>query len=104
MCDTYWTTCTTCTCELPMHIGDWSTERENVRPYCPKCSEKLAEELGLDLVKIKVAEHRPRKIKERLVFISKVPREAVGYPGLKRGQKVIIVCTDETAYDVHLNL
>lgn len=39
MCDTYEDRCKGCGIKIPIHIGDFSTGRNNVRVWCPNCHE-----------------------------------------------------------------
>jgi len=45
MCDTYEGKCVGCGIEIPIHIGDISTGRRNVRVWCPNCHEKFWEHM-----------------------------------------------------------
>ena len=93
MCDCYQGKCVDCGCWMQIHIGDFCTERENIHPYCHRCTKKHKGEL-------------PSKFKDfHLVFHEKIGR--VGpygqVEGGKKGQNVMIVCEDRKAYGIHLN-
>ena len=87
MCDCYTHKCEGCGNDISIHIGDFCTERENVHPYCPKCTRKLS------IKKIRAA---------KKVFYDTVS-DNYQISRAHRGSKVIIFCDDEAAYDISLN-
>lgn len=93
MCDICILPCAGCNCRIMIHIGDYCTGRENVHPYCPRCTKKLKK-------------NNPELIKQaKKVFIDNVscPGPNCSVPGGKKGQEVIILCDDPKAYSIHLN-
>ena len=90
MCDCYTAKCEMCGCDIQMHIADYCTERENVHPYCHRCTKKLIK-AGIP----KVAQ----------TFCELIGRtgEYGQIKGGRKGQEVIILCDDPKAYGIHLN-
>ena len=93
MCDCYIHKCEMCGCGISMHIANNCTARENVHPYCTRCTRKLKK-------------HESHKITNAVrVFVDFVRgrgREAE-VEGARPGQEVIILCDDEKAYGISLN-
>lgn len=91
MCDCYTAKCEGCGCEMEIHIADFCTARENVHPYCTRCTKKW---------------RKRKEIPSGLVFVDKVSRQepnCVQVKGAKIGENVVILCDDLRAYGVHLN-
>lgn len=116
MCDCYVGKCEKCGREMNMHIGDYSTEQENVHPYCPKClkytgmNQKLIamlnEELGrADEENTYVRRNKlAKKLSDKLgryVFIDEITGHNI-VDGLTEGM-VIIFCDDPKGTNIHLN-
>lgn len=87
MCDCYTAKCEGCGCKMSLHIADWCTKRENVHPYCNRCSRKL---------------QNPEATK---VFRDTI-RDLKQIEGTKVkhiGQEIIILCDDKNAHGIYLN-
>ncbi len=89
MCDCYTAKCELCGCDISLHIADFCTKRENVHPFCNRCTRKL-----------KLAKPKTAKI-----FVDKITdlEQVEGTKAKHIGQKVIIFCDDVDAYGIHLN-
>ena len=89
MCDCYSDFCDGCGCDMSIHIADFCTERENIHPFCNRCTRII------------------KKQKDRIKKSAKVFKDTITLsdqvPGGKMGEEVIILCDDPTAYGVHLN-
>jgi len=90
MCDCYMAKCANCDCEIPLHIADFCTPRENVIPYCPRCSKKIAKGT------ITAPEHKFTVVDVAEINYGKDIH-------IKKGDRVCIFCTDENAHGIHLN-
>lgn len=90
MCDCYEHPCEMCGCEISIHIADFCTDRENVHPYCTRCTRKL----------VRAGIPEGKKVFEDTVIMS---GKYGPVPGARKGQKVIILCDDPKAYGIHLN-
>ena len=90
MCDCYTGKCKTCGCQISLHIADFCTERENVHPYCHRCTKKLKKS-GI-----------PEAAQVFYDTISK-SGEYGEVEGGKKGAEIIILCDDPKAYGIHLN-
>ena len=90
MCDCYTAKCETCGCSMAIHIADYCTGRENVHPYCDRCTPKLKKK-GIP--------------KGMYVHTDRIGRigEHGQVEGGKRGAAVVILCDDPEAYGIHLN-
>ena len=90
MCDCYVSNCANCDCEISLHIADFCTPRENVIPYCHRCTRKI--------VRGKLTPP------DELVFndmANEVSKGAI--QGIKPGDSVKIYSKDPNAYGIHLN-
>ena len=97
MCDCYTTECAACDCEMDIHIGDFCTGRENIHPYCPKCTKEMIKVRALSVGK-------GQKQKDRIfVEVLECGGRLSGVQGGRKGQIVIILCDDMGAYGIHLN-
>lgn len=92
MCDCYSGKCENCGCRMEIHIADYCTPRENVHPYCQRCSRKMM--LG--------TLPRPKK---GILFLDSISGDGKYSPveGGRKGQMVKIFCDDPDAYGIHLN-
>jgi hypothetical protein len=90
MCDCYCHKCEGCGCDISIHIADFCTPRENIHPYCPRCTKKLKKQ-GIP--------------KSAQMFTDTVTTSGKysEVEGGKKGQEVIILCDDPDAYGVSLN-
>ena len=87
MCDCYTDKCAMCGCEMKIHIGNWCTDRENIYPYCHRCSIKIKKQ-GLT--------------SQMKVFEDKIERTDQVEGGII-GENIVILCKDFDAYGVNLN-
>lgn len=87
MCDCYTAKCGGCGCSISMHIGDFCTSRQNVHPYCPRCTRKL----------------KKNGIPKAAQIFEDTIDDKYQVDGGRKGQKVIILCDDPDAYGVYLN-
>ncbi len=91
MCDTYTANCENCGCEMNLHIADFCTPRENVIPYCHRCTRKVRRG------KVIPPEHC------QAFYDSATTITDGEIMGIKRGDEVVIYCKDENAYGIYLN-
>jgi hypothetical protein len=75
---------------MEIHIGDFCTERKNVHPLCPQCTQTVKQN-GV-----------PEDIKVFKDYITRVGPDGQ-VDGGKKGEEVYIFCSDHGAYDIHLN-
>lgn len=87
MCDCYTHQCEGCGNDISIHIGDFCTPRENIHPYCPKCTRKLPQQKIAGAAKV---------FEDHVTDNQQISRAHIG-------SRVIILCDDEDAYDVSLN-
>ena len=86
MCDCYLANCEICGVGIHMHIGDYSTERELVKVYCPLHSKHLD---GLECEQ---------------VFTDSVSRkDQIEGDTFTIGDVVVILCYDLDGHHIHLN-
>lgn len=91
MCDCYRAECELCGRGIDMHIGDFSTDRENVTVFCPNCSKE-------------VSEHVLGSFLEEEGTIIKQLTECEGQvEGFGKGKMVIIVVNGRKGHSIHLN-
>lgn len=90
MCDCYTGECTNCGCDIPLHIADFCTPKENVIPYCSRCTKKI--------VRGKLQPPPDCKVFDD-VAEGWYPRNF----HLRKGSKVKIYCKDKSAYGIALN-
>ena len=87
MCDCYTAKCELCGCKISLHIADFCTKRENVHPYCNRCSRKLVKPVAAKIFKDKITD----------------TEQVEGTQAKHIGQEVVILCGDSDAYGIHLN-
>ena len=87
MCDCYTAKCELCGCKISLHIADFCTKRENVHPYCNRCSRKLVKPVAAKI------------FKDTITSMEQVE----GTQPKHIGQEVVILCGDSDAYGIHLN-
>ena len=92
MCDCYTDKCVNCGCDISLHIGDFSTSRENILPYCHRCTRKILNGKLSAPQDCKLFEEKGDK---------RWSKEQI--QGLKEGDIVHIYSKDHNAYDVYLN-
>jgi len=90
MCDCYIAQCDICQCDVSIHIGDWSTERENLKVYCHRCTRGIKKR-GIP--------------KAAIVILDPIERtsQVEGATTRHIGQEVLILCSDPNAHDIYLN-
>jgi hypothetical protein len=72
---------------MSLHIADFCTKRENVLPYCNRCSRKLKNPKA------------PKIFKDKIRMLEQVE----GTKAKHIGQEVIILCKDKNAHGISLN-
>ena len=95
MCDVFEAKCEGCGLLIPIHIGDFSTGRRNVRVWCPQgdCRDKM-----IDWLK-GVAYARPSGLAQWFLFVEWVP-ECDADAGVLPGMYTFIV---DVPRCVHVN-
>jgi len=92
MCDCYTAKCENCGCLIGIHIADSCTSRENVHPYCNRCTRKIKRGT------IPIPDH----VKLFLDVIRNNGKYGA-VEGGKKGEDVYIYCDDIRAYGIYLN-
>ena len=92
MCDCYSGKCEKCGCKMEIHIADFCTPRENVHPYCTRCTRKIKKK-GIPLKTQKVFED----------VVTRVTSNIEQVEGGHIGDPVIFLCDDPRAYGIGLN-
>ena len=87
MCDCYTAKCENCGCDMSLHIADFCTKRENVHPYCNRCSRQVKHPKAVKVFEVKITHVRQIQ--------STKPHQI--------GQRVVILCDDAKAYGIALN-
>ena len=90
MCDCYVAKCTMCSCSIAIHIADYCTSRDEVHPYCNRCTRKIKKKGKKYLKQIKY------------ITFDKIERNNQ-VEGGKIGEEVLIVYDDPNAYGISLN-
>ena len=97
MCDCYYHKCEFCNKEIDVHIGDYSTSRDNVSVVCPWCireskNKKAIKKLKKDAVTSEI----------ETVYLKDIIRLGDDMIG-RLDDKILIVCRDPDAYSVSVN-
>ncbi len=112
MCDIYTGHCEGCSCDMEMHIGDFSVERDTIHPYCPRCTKKVAKENKHIRLFMRSTEKSGRGLVQMLSN-AEIPQKWYSYilerrsdtpvTGGKKGQTGFIRCEDIHAVGVSVN-
>ena len=76
-----------CKCDIEIHIADFCTKKENVHPYCNRCTRKLVKPIAAKI------------FRDKITSLDQIE----GIKSKHIGQEVIILCDDASAYGVYLN-
>ena len=99
MCDCYYHKCEFCPKKLYIHIGDYSTGRENISVVCPWCIRKSKNREAIRKLELETAEVIEEEIHNKRTVIS--GEDFIGRP--YRDDNAVIFCRDAEARGVSLN-